>query len=612
MKDYSLRKKLVGLGVGMFFVLVTAMFIAFVVQSGNTSREGMRAVIEKARAICLMAEASRETMDDKWVSGVFNPDMLKTWGQQGGDGKDKILSVVPIVSAMEGLSKKATEAGFKFKVPKQHPRNSKNEPDEFENKALELLSSGNLKEYSAVDPKTNSLRYFRPVRLTESCLYCHGDPNNAKHNIWGTTNGKDVTGGTMENWKVGEVHGAFEIINPLDSADHERFVLICSAAVLALLALVGAGFVYSAVVVRFVEGPISFLSTHLRAGAQGTADAAGQLSELAQTIAQGSTEQAAGLNQASRSLKDLAGQTRETAGIAQKADVLSRDAAKIARDAIENGHEITAKLDAGFVGLKEAVTEIQTTMAQTSAIVKNIDAIAFQTNLLALNAAVEAARAGEAGMGFAVVADEVRSLASRSAEEAKRSSERMDESHHATQRVIKAMESMEKMLGTSLVEHMEGSFNLTVEAADKVTALMGEVATAVDQQSQSVDSISAAVVQMDKVTQDSTAVAEEAAAASEELSAQAEDFLKLVDELEVVVNGDEEAYVAPEPKRKKAASSRGWASKPEPKRLVKGEPKAEPKTAKRSRQDPSSRAIIRVKDVKRGPTAEELDSFKDF
>ena len=529
----SIRTKLVGLGVALPLALVSLLFVGYAIQSRSAVIESF---VTKSRAICLSAEAARENMEEKWAKGIFTADQLKIWAKQGSQGEERILATVPVVSSMQGLAKKAKEGDYEFKVPKKQPRNEKNEPDTFELDALKKLEAG-AKEFWAVDTTRNAVRYMRPIRLSATCLYCHGDPNNPKHNIWGTKDGRDVTGGPMEGWKEGEVHGAFEIIQSLKAADASRAKLLWSAAGVALLALAIAAVAYGAIIIRWVEAPIRNLCDHLRSGAEETARAAGQVAQVAQTIAQGSTEQASGLSQTSASLSELTNRTRVTAESSKQADSLSREAADAARAGSDESTKINAKLDARLSELRQAVTDIRRTTEETAANVKTINEIAFQTNLLALNAAVEAARAGEAGMGFAVVADEVRNLAGRSAEEAKRSSARMAESRAATDRVAEAMNATEDLLRNTLAQHMDNSFKSTMKSADRVSGLMSDVAQAVNQQSLSVDSISSAVLQMDRITQGNAAVAEESAAAAEELSAQAETILHLVKQLDGVIVG---------------------------------------------------------------------------
>jgi len=109
--------------------------------------------------------------------------------------------------------------------------------------------------------------------------------------------------------------------------------------------------------------------------------------------------------------------TRRNAENAGQAKVLSAQT----RTAADSG---AAEME----GMQIAMAEIKTSAANIAKIVQSIDDIAFQTNILALNAAVEAARAGEAGAGFAVVADEVRALAQRSAQAAKETAEKIEDS----------------------------------------------------------------------------------------------------------------------------------------------------------------------------------------
>jgi methyl-accepting chemotaxis protein len=103
-------------------------------------------------------------------------------------------------------------------------------------------------------------------------------------------------------------------------------------------------------------------------------------------------------------------------------------------DAIESEKlikESKSLCDLGYADiekLNENMEIILTSTSKISDIISTIDEISFQTNLLALNAAVEAARAGDAGLGFAVVADEVKALATRSAQEANKTSKIIQES----------------------------------------------------------------------------------------------------------------------------------------------------------------------------------------
>ncbi len=235
-----------------------------------------------------------------------------------------------------------------------------------------------------------------------------------------------------------------------------------------------------------------------------------EVSNASEALSQGATEQAAALEQISASMTEMAAQTQNNAKNATLASTLARES----RDTAEVGNK-------QMQNMVVAMGEIDDSSQNISQIIKVIDEIAFQTNLLALNAAVEAARAGRHGKGFAVVAEEVRNLAGRSAKAAKETAELIEGSVQKTKS------------GAELAQQTAKSLDLIVDAVNKVTDLIADIAKASHEQAEGITQVTEGLDQIDQVTQQNMACAEEGAAATQQLSSQALYLKSLMDNFTV-------------------------------------------------------------------------------
>ncbi|EBZ8168149.1 methyl-accepting chemotaxis protein [Salmonella enterica subsp. enterica serovar Berta] len=209
-------------------------------------------------------------------------------------------------------------------------------------------------------------------------------------------------------------------------------------------------------------------------------------------------QQAASLEETAASMEQLTATVKQNAENARQASHLALSASETA----QKGGKVVDNV-------VQTMRDIASSSQKIADIISVIDGIAFQTNILALNAAVEAARAGEQGRGFAVVAGEVRNLAQRSAQAA---------------REIKSLieDSVSRVdVGSTLVESAGETMDEIVNAVTRVTDIMGEIASASDEQSRGIDQVGLAVAEMDRVTQQNASLVEESAAAAAALEEQA-------------------------------------------------------------------------------------------
>ncbi|KKI47903.1 methyl-accepting chemotaxis protein [Obesumbacterium proteus] len=249
---------------------------------------------------------------------------------------------------------------------------------------------------------------------------------------------------------------------------------------------------------KHMQGELVRTVGNVRQGANAIYSGASEISAGNNDLSSRTEQQAASLEETAASMEQLTATVKQNAENARQASHLALSASETA----QKGGKVVANV-------VQTMHEIAGSSQKIADITSVIDGIAFQTNILALNAAVEAARAGEQGRGFAVVAGEVRNLAQRSAQAAKEIKGLIEDSVNRVD------------IGSTLVESAGETMGDIVNAVTRVTDIMGEIASASDEQSRGIDQVGQAVSEMDRVTQQNAALVEESASAAAALEEQA-------------------------------------------------------------------------------------------
>ena len=548
-KSNLVRKLLLALGLSS--VVLTLLFTAYINQKGkaralNDARQkGVEFIQRSAQMFMVSTEkfhnalaAETDPLKQKAVLSDWNRTILAVdtavihdFGAETPRvrliGDEKITGIKPLGSE-----------GIKMQIP-------------FEEKALKEFMAGNGKyeeqdetHYRVAVPLINSMH--------PGCAECHSLKLDGRI-VMGSVNAYIPMGGFYR-------------------AARQEALWTSAYIGLTLFVLTGGiGFFILRHMIRPINGVITGLSgtsAQLMASAR-------EVSGSSQSLAEGSSQQAAALEETSSSMEEMASMTRKNADSAKRANELARQA----RTAADAGAGNMRDMNSAMAAIKSSSTDI-------AKIIKTIDEIAFQTNILALNAAVEAARAGEAGMGFAVVADEVRNLAQRSAQAARETAAKIEDSIHKSEH------------GVLISEKVSQGLEEIVGRVRDLDTLVAEIAAASDEQHQGIAQVNTAITQMDGMTQSAASSAGASASAAAQLTAQAGALRGAIGELQSLVGagGPLTPPSAPDAHKSRPADrAHGPLAAPSPRRPDLAEPQTPPASPRNGK----------------APLA-AADSFKDF
>ncbi len=406
----------------VFCILLISFVVVMARQFTGLKAAHLSGAVDRSRAITAYCEEIRQFVSDLRDRNAFDEPLLRADFDESLAGnvayhRTSLYMTIPVVAAWTAARSKAEELGYRFRVPRNQPRNPLNEPrpgleravvDYMEGKgdlagieaaggrivfpeeperAAEMgeigvvhtgMERANDAEGGGIRP-VDAVRFFRAIRLTEDCLSCHGTPKRER----------DPFGFAKEGWKAGEIHGTFEIISPLGRMRRELAGSLRRDILTGLLAL-GTAALLITILLRFLYvRPIRRVEGFARRVGEGdftgSVDVAGkgEISVMAGHL----NDAIGGIVRILKRLSDTSGTlhyaSEELAGISDRMAEASEGLRDRSEAVASTAEEISAGTDSVAASAEEAgagVVQIAAMAEEMSSQVKNVADFAEKTS----------------------------------------------------------------------------------------------------------------------------------------------------------------------------------------------------------------------------------------
>jgi methyl-accepting chemotaxis protein len=250
------------------------------------------------------------------------------------------------------------------------------------------------------------------------------------------------------------------------------------------------------------ENAVGSIVSNVFASAAHLEEAAGKLTQTAETTQCLSSEVTSRSDEASKNIRFVASSTEQLSSSINDIGRRVQESSRIAEAAVAQALDT----DARIAKLSRAAQEI-------GDVITLITTIAGQTNLLALNASIEAARAGDAGKGFAVVAAEVKSLADQTAKATQEISSHISGMQAATQESVAAI----KQIGATIGKISTISSSIA-DAVEEQVSSMHTMASNVQNVADGTGRVAANIVEVNRGATETGAASEDVLTSAKTLS----------------------------------------------------------------------------------------------